>query len=477
MPDPAVPPMNARPDDAAGRAQQAMREAVREARTDELAHLLQLPEVDVNRPDEAGQTALVEAIGLSSDRRRAVVDRLLDSPNIDLRQPGLNQREPVQAAFAIGAWKVLKRLLEDPRLESAPSVRGQLERDLFRMIGNQENLRLFCYLFVKEPEAAEFFSAARDEKQRTPLLLAAELGLTALLRALLACESADACAVDERGNNALHGAAANGHARCVTFLLADGRIDMNARNAKGRSPLDRAKRQGRDITVAQLHARAASRAVPAFPPARPDRGADADGRLTFLTVLRSGGEYLPEHAERLCRQIALHYTLPHRFYCLSDKPLGCPWVPLEPDRPGGRSKLELFRHDFGPTVYFDLDITINGNLDWLVDAPKQFSMLADFYVSDGLNSGMMAWTGDRYRHLADRFTPEDAARHAERPQGDDGAWIRERVADATSLQERFPGKIASYKKSGYAYPKDAAVVCFHGIPRPWEVAPPPSGSG
>lgn len=313
--------------------------------------------------------------------------------------------------------------------------------------------------------------AGRGNKPGIPLLYAAELNLPELLKILLACDMIDVTATDEHGNQALHRAAANGHARCVTLLLADGRIDINTRNAQGHSPLDLAEQQGRTIVAAQLHARAKSLATHTIPAVRQDELINANGKLTFLTVLKSGGEFLPEHVERLREQIAQHYTLPHRFYCLSDQPLSCPWVPLECGWQGWWSKLELFRHDFGPAVYFDLDTTILSNLDWLVDAPKHFSMITEFTGRDVMNSGIMAWTGTEYRHLADDFHHQADSRYRDWWWGD-AAWIRERVPDKVSLQERFPKKIASYKVSGHRYLQGISVVCFHGVPRPWEVAPP-----
>ena len=354
-----------------------------------------------------------------------------------------------------------------------------LQKEFFDLITNPthqafERRRDNVQRLLADPELTEVLASARDEENLTALLRVVEhkepsrLYRPDILRALLACPAIDITATDAHGNTALHLASTCGNARAVTYLLGDGRSDLEAHNDAGQTPLECAEQGGHTVVAAQLRARAENLALPRVKPSRPSVSKEA--KLTFVTVLTSsGGEYLPEHVEQLRQGIAEHCSVPHRFFCLSDQPLHCPWIPLEHDWEGWWSKLEIFKHDFGSTVYFDLDTLIVDNLNWMVEAPKQFSMIKDFRQAY-LNSGMMAWTGDKYRHIADTFKPDQVSYYHARWPGD-GGWIREHMPDSASLQERFPGKIISWKISGWSAP-GASVVCSYGTPRPWEVAPP-----
>lgn len=106
---------------------------------------------------------------------------------------------------------------------------------------------------------------------------------------------------------------------------------------------------------------------------------------TVLTVLKSGGEFKPEHVQALQRQV-LRWSPPGTdFACLSDVDIpGVRRIPLKYYWPGWWSKMELFRPDIlGHFLYTDLDNVILGPLD---------DILA---VKDAcLNSGVRgtAWT-------------------------------------------------------------------------------------
>lgn len=192
---------------------------------------------------------------------------------------------------------------------------------------------------------------------------------------------------------------------------------------------------------------------------------------TILTVLRSGGEYRPEHVDRLRAQCAEHAP-GIAFRCLSDVPgVG---APLEHGWPGWWSKIEAFGVP-GPVLYMDLDTHVVGGLAPLlgVAARDRFTVLRDFNPrSRVMGSGLMAWSGDM-RGLRDRFaaTPgrHMAANRSSRWWGDQG-FIERHEEGFIFWQEALPGAVVSWKKHCRAgIPAGARVVCFHGKPRPWEV--------
>jgi hypothetical protein len=207
--------------------------------------------------------------------------------------------------------------------------------------------------------------------------------------------------------------------------------------------------------------------------------------LAVACVLKTGAwhnglhrsEYRVEHVRWLKRQVARHLTLPHRFVCLSNVEIdGVETIPLTEGWPGWWNKIELFRHDLGRVLYFDLDTVIVGSLDEMAAHEHQFTALQALSKNQGrcLNSGLMAWQGPRL-DVFEAFR-DDAARHMRdcRVRGNwgDQGFLNRHVGHWDAWQEMFPGRVVSYKlhlKQRLPPPAGVSVVCFHGKPRPWEV--------
>jgi len=187
----------------------------------------------------------------------------------------------------------------------------------------------------------------------------------------------------------------------------------------------------------------------------------------ILTVLRSGGEYKPEHVYRLAKQCR-----PHGFLCLTDVPLDVPYFPLMHDWPGWWAKIELFRLS-GPILYMDLDTTIVGDLEPFLEAVEEheFIMLRPFAERrKGWASGLMGWSGDLseiYRNFLTDPTGNMNRCRTFNNWGDQGFISNNTPVEPVAWQDVLPGKVVSYKKDGMK--EDASIVCFHGNPRPWEI--------
>jgi hypothetical protein len=186
----------------------------------------------------------------------------------------------------------------------------------------------------------------------------------------------------------------------------------------------------------------------------------------ILTVFREGGDYRPEHVERIRKQCARHAP-DTEFLCL-EGPL------LTNDWPGWWSKIHLFLHP-GPVLYMDLDTLIVNSLQPLLDAAEQHEFIALLNPMDTpskFGSGLMAWNGD-LRYIYDRFAA-DPGYHMARCKtsqlwGDQG-FISEDCPDPAFWQDLFPDEILSWKvdcKTGI--PHKARVVYFHGQPRPFDI--------
>lgn len=199
--------------------------------------------------------------------------------------------------------------------------------------------------------------------------------------------------------------------------------------------------------------------------------------VSVACVLRSGGEYTPEHVRALRAQVARCWPRgePLRFVALSDLKLDLPGVedrPLMSRWPGWWSKLELFsgaQDGLGDILYFDLDTIIVGSLAQVASINK-LTMLADFYRTDRLQSGMMFLPAVA-RPEACAAWLEGPQEHMRRFKGDgqflDYVWHTK----ATTWQQEIPGQVVSFKvhvRKLRRIPDAANVICFHGKPRPWE---------
>lgn len=199
--------------------------------------------------------------------------------------------------------------------------------------------------------------------------------------------------------------------------------------------------------------------------------------LTFACVLRSGGDYRAEHVTTLHNHIKRHLTVPHNFVCLTDMQVACETLPLRHGWPGWWSKIELFDGRLrGDVLYADLDTIPVGNLDEIATG-HDFTVLENFWAHDRIGSGLMAWSID-LRGIYNKFcTAPNKYIHEYRTTerwGDQGFVRFNSPVPFDRWQRRHPGKVVSFKqhcrKEG-RIPPAAAIVCFHGKPRPWEMTP------
>jgi hypothetical protein len=190
--------------------------------------------------------------------------------------------------------------------------------------------------------------------------------------------------------------------------------------------------------------------------------------ITIATVLRSGGEYLPEHVAALRDQCA-QFAPAHRFVCLTDLHgrLDCETIALDHDWPGWWAKMEVFKVP-GPVLYFDLDTVIVRDISPIIElaGDDHFVILRDFYRGrinrHAMQSSMMWWNGD-VSHLYREFAAEPRFY-----MGGDQEWLEQHYAGEFAFwQDVAPRCVGSWKASERT--KNERVIIFHGKPRPWEV--------
>lgn len=204
--------------------------------------------------------------------------------------------------------------------------------------------------------------------------------------------------------------------------------------------------------------------------------------LTIACVLKSGGEFKPQHVYTLREGVARNLSLKHKFVCLTDMGVDCETLTLQHGWPGWFSKLELCDGRLtGDVFYLDLDSTITGSLDDLVTGHR-FTVLENFWAfehrdPDRIGSGLMAWNTDLtaiYRAFvknADRYLRE----YRTTAKFGDQAFIKDHSpVPMERWQRKFPGRVLSFRKHVLPLkrvPDSASVVCFGGKCRPWNLEP------
>lgn len=199
--------------------------------------------------------------------------------------------------------------------------------------------------------------------------------------------------------------------------------------------------------------------------------------LTVACVLRSGGDYDASDVARLREAVARHLTLPHDFVCFADTDVPCARIPLAHGWPGWWAKLEIMRPFAeggvaGRMFYLDLDTMIVGTIDDLASELRT-TILADFYFPSRPASGLMMLTEEARAMVWRDFQGSAERRMAASQRLGDGAVIGQVLQNSERWQAIHPGRVVSYKSSRVyqdGVPEDAAIVCFHGRPRPKEIA-------
>lgn len=201
--------------------------------------------------------------------------------------------------------------------------------------------------------------------------------------------------------------------------------------------------------------------------------------LTVWSVCH-GDKYNADDVLTLKDMVRRHLVLTHKFKCLSDREIPGVDTTITPvNWPGWWQKLALFLVETRQCIYLDLDVVVVGNLDRLIT--RRLSMAANWAQSGhgGGQSSVMSW-GDDYRWIANRFDPDQLqmptagnyGRYGPKLLWGDQEYITD-LCGSPGHSEVVPMPyIYSYKyhcrRQGKP-PEDAAVVAFHGEPKPWEV--------
>ena len=123
-----------------------------------------------------------------------------------------------------------------------------------------------------------------------------------------------------------------------------------------------------------------------------------------------GTKYTRDFDKKLKNSVAEHLTLDHTFRCLTDRPEKEYDIPVtHPELRGVFHKLSLFQYT-GNCLFFDLDILINDNIDFLASEFDRLTLVNSsswkqqslkeplkFRITQNtlVNSSIMRWTDER----------------------------------------------------------------------------------
>lgn len=215
----------------------------------EMMLLLHQAGIDLNARDGSGQTALHKACdSFDKEKIRVLID-LGANPDI-ANEFG---KRPLDLLIDHYGYEMhqgddmvalLLKNRANPGLSPSPSVRSA-PLHVAASAGRTETVKLLL------KHNAEVNVTERSEGGMTPFLLACEYGHAAAAQALLAA-GADPLRQDRLGRTALHYAAISGNIDVANLMFAQKGIDIDAKDAEGKSPLHHTTRLERAAVAERL---------------------------------------------------------------------------------------------------------------------------------------------------------------------------------------------------------------------------------
>lgn len=159
-------------------------------------------------------------------------------------------------------------------------------------------------------------------------------------------------------------------------------------------------------------------------------------------------------------------------------------------------KMQMFdpNNHHGRLLYFDLDVIILQNIDWMLDLDlRYFWSIRDFRhywrgAWDGINSSCMIWHIDMFAHVWQDFSAQNIQGIIRRFPGDQD--YLNTIIDNKLRRYLDPKQVKSWRweikdggmdfkkrvyrrpDAGSIIPPETSVMIFHGQPKPHEITDP-----
>ena len=216
-----------------------------------------------------------------------------------------------------------------------------------------------------------------------------------------------------------------------------------------------------------------------------------------------GDAYSWTYVDRLYSMLTRNLSSPVRLHVWTERsrPVPMPyikhnldeWPSISGPKRAWWYKLQLFNYNeiCCRLLYFDLDVVITGNLDWILQLDtRYFWCIRDFkYIWrptwQGMNSSMMYWDNNQCRYIWNKIVNEDVTELSKRYHGD-----QDYLSEQISLNDRKffnSDAIQSWRwqvndggmnmrtrtviqpGAGAVLAPTTHVVIFHGSPKPHEI--------
>lgn len=206
--------------------------------------LLCHPFLDLSVRDKSGLTPFATALACRNNKAaQAIRDKLptaaeqFDNKGRNFLHMAIQKRDVESVLFLLSIAVDVNSRVQDPS-QTTPL-------HLAALTGNEMLVRSLLLAGARPND--------RDSNRRTALHVAAEAGHTSVVSALIQ-NGADYDAVDIEGNNALHFAVREGHLPVVRALLTESRVNAEAVNNMGWTPLHVLAKYARDnaATICEL---------------------------------------------------------------------------------------------------------------------------------------------------------------------------------------------------------------------------------
>lgn len=219
-----------------------------------------------------------------------------------------------------------------------------------------------------------------------------------------------------------------------------------------------------------------------------------------------GNHYDWQYVDKLYNMLSRNFSYPIRLHVFTEMDRDVPdhmikhaideWPGCSGPRRAWWYKIQLFnqRHFSGKLLYFDLDVVITGNLDWILQLdPKYFWCIRDFRYLwkqgwQGINSSVMYWDTEKFQRIWKSFVSQDLAEVMKRYPGDQDfltSAINEherRFFDQNLIQSwrwqindggmDLNTKIYRRPGAGSVLNSGVTVMVFHGNPKPHSINDP-----
>lgn len=216
-----------------------------------------------------------------------------------------------------------------------------------------------------------------------------------------------------------------------------------------------------------------------------------------------GQAYSWTYVDKLYSMLTRNFSFPVRLHVFteSSRTVQSPyikhdlidWPGIHGPRKAWWYKIQMFNSDYfqGRLLYFDLDVVITGNLDWILQSnPAYFWTIRDFKYMwkpswEGLNSSVMYWDTTKFERVWRNFEQQPIDTITKAYNGDqDYITAMIPVTERKNFDECYvkswrwhikdgglDQKTKLYKRpqAGSVLLPGTSIVIFHGKPKPHEV--------